>query len=225
MGFNGNKAKVPNKVGWVIIKDKSSMYLNVIWNTQLEAERAYIDLLKNYPENHEWRNRLSIGQWPLKKQREHVYKLKEKNEKKESFKETTQKRISHGGKAPYGYKVIPFSLKLEENIREQRIIARIVRYRNMNITITGIQEKLKYDKTKNREGKPFTEYQIKQIISRLSLFEEVENESTKRNIHDASNSTEDTERERIGEVATEANTKMQLRKFRVLRVDLSDHTI
>ncbi len=51
--FHGNKSKIPDKSGWVIIKDKSTLYINVVWSTKEKARREYNDLLSPYPKDNQ----------------------------------------------------------------------------------------------------------------------------------------------------------------------------
>lgn len=195
MAFHGNKAKITDKSGWVIIKDRSTLYINVVWDTKDEVKRAYDDLLLPYPKDSEWRKRLKIVEWPLKPVKTYDYIPKPKPAKDSTgISEEESKRrkaisnalksfhhdrikdlIRHGGSnPPYGYKKDKYSLKLKEYWKEQKIVKRILKYYSMNIPICGIIEKLKFDGTKNRENKPFTRNQITRIIARKSLFNKTE---------------------------------------------------
>jgi hypothetical protein len=189
--FHGNKAKIPDKSGWVIIKDKSTLYIHVVWSTKEEAKREYNDLLLPYNRNSEWHKRLTITEWPLKPVKEYKYipkrkpakdntGISEEEEKRrkaisKTLKEFHNKRIKnlirHGGsKPPYGYRNDKHSLSLKKDWKEHRIVERIVKYYSANIPICGIIQKLKFDGTKNRDGRQFTRNQITRIIARSSLF-------------------------------------------------------
>lgn len=202
--FHGNKSKIPDKSGWVIIKDKSTLYINVVWSTKEKARREYNDLLSPYPKDNQWRKRLSVVEWPLKPVKSYTYtpqkkvlkdstniSEEERNRRiaiSNTLKEFNQKRIKnlvvHGGiKPPYGYRKDKYSLSLKSYWKEQRIVKRILKYHLLNIPVSGIIQKLKFDGTKNRDGKPFTRKQVVRIITRAPLFnnKELQNDNECRN--------------------------------------------
>jgi DNA invertase Pin-like site-specific DNA recombinase len=91
---------------------------------------------------------------------------------REAIGERTREALAHkrnrgerlGGALPYGKRLAPDGIHLEDDPTEQRVIATIRRYRQRGLTIRAIVDRLKKRGVTSRNGRPLGVAQVHAVV-------------------------------------------------------------